>query len=374
MTGTDEARVAAVADAEQAWSAAIAAGLVGRSKDPLNCEVEPPMLGGQTAAGGQFFRRNHFPMPVLDPASWRLGVSGLVCRPLSLSLADLRSLPAESVTVTLECAGNGRTSFSPPVPGERWDLGAVSTATWTGARLADVLDRAEVRPQAREIVFRGADGGPIPGRPAPIRFERSLPAPEAAGLNALLAYEMDGEQLPVPHGFPVRLVVPGWYAVASVKWLTDIIAAGQPFDGYFQDTHYVYEWQRAGGPEREPVRQQRVRAMITSPAAGQRVPAGDLLVSGVAWSGLAPVTRVEVSLEAAGGPELGRWQPARLTERAGRYGGQHWQLRLRGIPAGPSRVRARATDAAGNDQRAAPEWNALGYGGNFVHEVVVQAQ
>jgi DMSO/TMAO reductase YedYZ molybdopterin-dependent catalytic subunit len=362
----------AVADAEQAWREAIAAGLVGRSKSPLNCEVEPAMLGGRTAADGQFFRRNHFPLPVLDPASWQLGVSGLVRRPLSLSLAGLRTLPAESITVTLECAGNGRTSFSPPVPGERWDLGAVSTATWTGARLADVLDRAGIRPEAREIVFRGADGGPVPELPDPIRFERSLPAQDAAGLNALLAYEMDGEPLPIPHGFPVRLVVPGWYAVASVKWLTDIIATGQPFGGYFQDTHYMYEWRRDGRPEREPVRQQRVRAMITSPTAGQRIRGDDLMVSGVAWSGLAPVTRVEVCFEAAGCREYGHWQPAQLTERAGRYGGQHWQLLLPGIPAGPGRLLARASDAAGHDQRAAPEWNALGYGGNFVHEVRVQ--
>jgi DMSO/TMAO reductase YedYZ molybdopterin-dependent catalytic subunit len=372
MTETDADRIIPVADAEHEWREATGAGLVGRSKNPLNCEVEPPMLGGQTAANGQFFRRNHFPLPLLDPARWQLHVSGLVRRPLHLSLAELRRLPAESMTVTLECAGNGRTGFSPAVPGERWELGAVSTATWTGARLADVLVRAGIRPEACELVFRGADGGPLPDLPGPIRFERSLPAREVAHLNALLAYEMNGEPLPVSHGFPVRLVVPGWYAVASVKWLTDIIATGQPFGGYFQDTHYVYEWRQAGGPEREPVRQQRVRAMITSPAAGQRLPGDDLIVSGVAWSGLAPVTRVEVCFETDGRPEYGRWRPAQLTERAGRYGGQHWQLRLRGIPAGPGRVLARATDAAGNDQRARPEWNALGYGGNFVHEVRVQ--
>jgi DMSO/TMAO reductase YedYZ molybdopterin-dependent catalytic subunit len=372
MTGRGGARLVALADAKHSWREAIAAGLVGRSKDPLNCEVEPSMLDGETAADGQFFRRNHFPMPVLDPASWRLNVSGLIRRPLALSLAELRGLPAESVTVTLECAGNGRTSFRPAVAGERWDLGAVSTATWTGARLATVLDRAGIRPHAREVVFRGADGGPLPALPGPIQFERSLPVREAAHSDALLAYEMNGEPLPVAHGFPVRLVVPGWYAVASVKWLTDIVVTDEPFDGYFQDTHYVYEWQRDGRREREPVRLQRVRAMITSPAAGQRVPCEDLLVSGVAWSGMAPVTLVEVRVQATGGGGPEGWQPARLTGRAGRYGGQHWQLRLRGLPAGPAVVQARAADAAGNDQRATPEWNALGYGGNFVHEVRVE--
>jgi DMSO/TMAO reductase YedYZ molybdopterin-dependent catalytic subunit len=373
MTGTDGARVAAVADAERSWREALAAGLVGRSKDPLNCEVEPEMLGGETAADGQFFRRNHFPMPVLDPASWRLHVSGLVRRPLALSLGELRSLPPVSVTVTLECAGNGRTSFSPAVPGERWDLGAVSTATWTGPRLADVLDRAKIRPGAREVIFRGADGGPLPELPGPVQFERSLPVPDAAHPDALLAYEMNGEPLPVAHGFPVRLVVPGWYAVASVKWLTDIVVTDEPFDGFFQDTHYVYEWRRHGRREREPVRWQRVRAMITSPAAGQRVPGPDFTVRGVAWSGMAPVSLAEVRADAAGAPALAAWQPARLTGRPSRYGARRWQLRLRGVPAGPVRLQARAADTAGNDQREAPEWNALGYGGNFVHEVQIEA-
>jgi DMSO/TMAO reductase YedYZ molybdopterin-dependent catalytic subunit len=249
-------------------------------------------------------------------------------------------------------------------------MGAVSTAVWTGARLRDVLDQARILPAAREVIFRGADGGPLPEVPEaaePIRFERSLPVPDALTSGALLAYEMNGEPLPVRHGFPVRLIVPGWYAVAAVKWLTEIEVTAEPFRGFFQDTHYVYEWRRDGRAEREPVRQQRVRAMIVSPAAGQRIPPGDLLVRGVAWSGAAPVTRVEISI----GP--GGWQPARVAGPPARYGWQQWELRVDGIEPGPVTVRARAIDAAGNDQRAVPEWNVLGYGGNFVHEVTVTA-
>jgi DMSO/TMAO reductase YedYZ molybdopterin-dependent catalytic subunit len=368
-TDSDPARVMLTADPERSWRDALRSGLVGRTKTPLNCEVTPSMLDDEVSGDGQFFRRNHFPMPELDPDAWRLEVSGLVGRPASLSLDDLRDLPAESLTVTLECAGNGRALFDPQVPGEQWGLGAVSTARWTGARLRDVLDLAQVRPSAREAIFRGADGGPLAEAAHPIRFERSMPVRSALECGALLAYEMNGKPLPVAHGFPVRLVVPGWYAVASVKWLTEIVLTREAFRGFFQDTHYVYEWRRNGHSEREPVRLQRVRALISDPAAGARVSGEELHIRGVAWSGAGPVTQVEVRLEGAG--RARPWRPAELIGTGSRYGWQPWRAVLRDLPAGPAVVQARATDAAGNDQLSVPEWNELGYGGNFVHEVAV---
>ncbi|HXW45949.1 MAG TPA: sulfite oxidase [Streptosporangiaceae bacterium] len=376
-TRGDRVRDLPTADPDRLWREALAAGLVGRSKAPLNCEVTPSMLAGEVTGEGQFFRRNHFPMPELDPGSWQLEVSGLVGRPLSLGLPDLCALPARSLTVTLECAGNGRTLFSPGVPGEAWALGAVSTARWTGALLSDVLEEARILPSAREAIFRGADAGPVAGLAEPIRFERSLPVEDALESGALLAYEMNGQPLPVAHGFPVRLVVPGWYAVASVKWLAEITLTGQPFRGFFQDTHYVYEWRRDGHAEREPVRLQRVRAMIADPVAGTRVSASELEVTGVAWSGAAPVTRVEVRASRNGdhrrdgSAPAAAWQPAELVGTGSRYGWQPWRAVLRDLRAGPALLQARAADAAGNDQLSAPEWNELGYGGNFVHEVPV---
>jgi DMSO/TMAO reductase YedYZ molybdopterin-dependent catalytic subunit len=358
---------------EQSWQDAIKAGLVGRSKEPLNCELRPAMLGGDVTSTGKFFRRNHFPIPEIDPGAWRLRLSGLIRRPLSLSLGQLRAMPAESLNVTLECAGNGRTLFSPPVGGEPWGLGAVSTARWTGARLRDVLAQAGIEPTAREVVFRGADAGQVEDLPEPISFERSLTVGDAEHSGALLAYEMNGEPLPARHGFPVRLIVPGWYAVASVKWLSEIVLSDRPFRGYFQDTHYVYEWDRDGGPEREPVRLQRVRAMVVEPAAGQLISAGDLVVSGVAWSGAAPVTEVDVRVETDAGPAQAGWQRARLVGPARGHGWRRWELPVTGLPPGPARISARAADAAGHDQLDPPEWNALGYGGNFVHAVGVMA-
>lgn len=148
--------------------------------------------------------RNHFPTPRLDPASWQLEVSGLVERPLRLSLRELHNMRSETLVATLECAGNGRSAFDPPTEGEQWQFGAVSTAEWTGVPLAEILDRAGLQPQAREIVFRGADQGNVAEAADPIRFERSLPVTDAGQSGSLLAYAMNGEPLPLEHGYPRR--------------------------------------------------------------------------------------------------------------------------------------------------------------------------
>ena len=222
-------------DPEEACQDAIEAGLLVHRAHPLNCETSiPALIGGVVMPNAHFYVRNHFQIPTLDPAGFRLNVGGLIERPLSLSLTDLRQMRSQTAVVTLECAGNGRTLFEPQVPGERWNVGAVSTAEWTGVPLVEVLDRAGVLSNAREVLFRGADGGTVDGRSDAIRFERSLPVDRGLTGDALLAYAMNGEALPVQHGYPLRLIVPGWYAVASVKWLTDIELIDAPFDGYYQ--------------------------------------------------------------------------------------------------------------------------------------------
>jgi DMSO/TMAO reductase YedYZ molybdopterin-dependent catalytic subunit len=192
-------------------------------------------------------------------------------------------MPSQSLVVTLECAGNGRSFFDPPVAGEQWRFGAASTAEWTGVALVEILDRAGLAAAAHDLVFRGADAGLVDGSTAPVRFERSLSVDDARGSGALVAYAMNGEPLPLQHGCPVRLIVPGWYAVASVKWLTEIEAIGDPFEGFYQTDRYIYERERDGRILHEPVRLQQVRALITEPTDGELVTAGDLVVRGVAW-------------------------------------------------------------------------------------------
>jgi DMSO/TMAO reductase YedYZ molybdopterin-dependent catalytic subunit/rhodanese-related sulfurtransferase/glyoxylase-like metal-dependent hydrolase (beta-lactamase superfamily II) len=341
-------------------------GLVVHREDPLNCETAlPELIGGVVMPADHFYVRNHFTTPVLDPELYELTVTGIVERPLRLRLRDLLNMPSQSLVATLECAGNGRSRFDPPVSGEQWHFGAASTAEWTGVPLVEVLHQAGLSAGAHDVVFRGADAGLVDGATAPVRFERALSVDDALGSDSLLAYAMNGDPLPLQHGRPVRLIVPGWYSVASVKWLTEIEVIDHPFDGFFQTKRYSYEWERGGGIVREPVRLQRVRALITEPSDGDSVTGGELIVRGVAWSGAAPIDRVDVCIGS------GPWQPARLVGERRRHSWQRWELITPCDVRGPCTVRARAGDLAGHTQPERPEWNRLGYGGNAIQTISV---
>jgi DMSO/TMAO reductase YedYZ molybdopterin-dependent catalytic subunit len=344
--------------------AARTTGLVVRRAEIINREIGLSQLTGEPVVPNErFYVRDHHPEPELDINVWRLHVSGLVQKPLSLSLQELLEMPARSMVATLECAGNGRALLSPPVDGEQWGLGAVSAAEWTGVSLAELLDQAGVRNSARNIVFRGADLDDA----RRIRFERSLALEDLREPGVLLAYAMNGQPLPRQHGYPLRAIVPGWYAVASVKWLTDLELISHSFSGYYQTHKYVYEWNRNGHLVSEPVRHQRVRAVICFPQTGDTVEGRELDVRGLAWSGSAPIARVDVSLNG------GAWQQARLVGKAPRYGWQPWQFVMPIAGEGEVRICARAMDAVGHLQPERAVWNRLGYGNNAVQEVVVHA-
>jgi DMSO/TMAO reductase YedYZ molybdopterin-dependent catalytic subunit len=356
-------------DPEEACQQAIDGGLVVHRAHPLNCETSiSALIGGVVMPNQRFYVRNHFQIPKLDASSWRLKVGGQVERPLSLSLHDLMKMPSQSCFVTLECAGNGRSMLSPRVNGEQWNLGAVSTAEWTGVPLMEVLDRARVNASGREVVFRGADSGRLDAISEPIRFERSLSMDDVHGSDSLLAYAMNGEALPILHGYPLRLIVPSWYAMASVKWLSEIEVISAPFRGHYQTEAYVFEWQRGGQIVREPVSLQRVRSLITEPEPDIEVEQGELRIRGVAWSGAAPIARVEVSI--GGGP----WQDARLVSERKRHSWQGWELLARLEPWSSTVISARATDMAGRTQPDLPEWNRLGYGNNAIQRIRVDVR
>jgi DMSO/TMAO reductase YedYZ molybdopterin-dependent catalytic subunit len=344
-------------------------GLILRRHDPVNREVALSELTASVLVPTEsFYVRDHFPEPELDARVWRLRVGGLVRRPLALSLEEIVEMAAQSSVVTLECAGNGRSMLTPRVEGEQWGLGAVSTAEWTGVPLAHILDRAGVDRRAREIVFRGADTGAPAGSRDVLRFERSLSVEDARAAGVLLATAMNGEPLSRQHGFPLRAIVPGWYAVASVKWLTEMELIGGAFTGYYQTHKYVYEWDRDGVMVTEPVRHQRVRSLIVSPATGEAIRAGTLKVTGLAWSGAAPIARVEVSLD------RGAWHQATLIVPPQRYGWRPWEFVAELPERAEVSIRARANDELGQSQPEQPVWNRLGYGNNAVQEVVVRSE
>ena len=305
----------------------------------------------------------HFDIPAVDATAWRLRLDGLVDRPLEISLADLRARPLRTLPVTLECAGNGRARLQPRPLSNPWLLEAIGTAEWTGTPLGPLLDEAGVRDDARELVFTGHDRGVQGG--VEHDYQRSLSIGEARREEVLLAYAMNGEPLQPQHGSPVRLLVPGWYGMTSVKWLGRIEAIAGPFDGYQQGTAYRYK--RDGDDPGEPVSRIRVRALMTPPGipdffTRQRlVDAGPVRLEGRAWSGSAPVTRVEVGVD-------GTWSEADLGPSGGDWAWRAWSFDWLAIP-GAHRLACRATDATGATQPLETPWNYQGMGNNEVQEI-----
>jgi DMSO/TMAO reductase YedYZ molybdopterin-dependent catalytic subunit len=336
---------------------------------PYNAEAPPEALAGELTPRELHYVRSNFPVPEHDGV---LHVGGAVANPLRLTLDDLRALPKLERAVTLECAGNGRLEMRPLPTGEPWGDYAVSTARWGGALLSEVLAQARPAADGVDVRFEGADHGAYHLKPilpetsrTDLTFVRALPLAQVADPAAeiLIAYEMNGEPLGRDHGAPFRLVVPHWYAVASVKWLTRIDVLTEPYAGEFQTGHYMYEW-----PDRAPekVDLMRVRARITAPAPTSVLDAGTCTVRGKAWSGTGPVTRVEVSLTGEGD-----WHEAQLQQPAGPYAWQDWWLDWDATAVGRHTLRARATDAAGNVQPEVPPWNRLGYGNNAIEVIYV---
>jgi DMSO/TMAO reductase YedYZ molybdopterin-dependent catalytic subunit len=337
--------------------------------EPFNAEAPPPALHASITPSELHYVRSNFRLPDHDGT---LHVGGVVANPFTLTVDDLRALPAVEQAVTLECAGNGRLDMKPLPVGEPWGGYAVSTARWRGARLSDVLARA--RPEAAGVELRcaGTDHGAyhlasVLDHDDDLTFVRSLSLAHAADPDAgiLIAYEMNGRPLQPDHGYPFRLIVPHWYAVASVKWLGRLDVITEPFTGEFQTGHYVYQW-----PDRpfEPVTLMRVRARIVDPAHGGTIPAGVYTIRGKAWSGAGPVT--EVGLSFTGESE---WTPAVVEPAPGPYQWQDWSLEWEATP-GRHSIRARARDAAGNVQPDVPPWNRLGYGNNAVETSYVEVR
>src|SRR2546422_1534589 len=271
------------------------------------------------SANRSLYVRNHFSIPKVDPHRWRLKVSGDVKKPLRLSLPSIMRMPARTVVTTMECAGNGRSKMTPRPPGTPWRTGAVGAASWTGVPLKRVLAKAGVKDSALEVLFRGADSGLVGGQLT--RFERSLPINETIDENVILALRMNGKALPVSHGYPVRLIVPGWYGMASVKWLDEVSLISEPFEGRFQSSSYVYS-KRDGTPS-IPVTRMRVKSLITTPSEEANVKCrSPVSVSGLAWSGYGKIERVEVRFGRS------RWRKARLGgQELGRLCWRRWLCR-----------------------------------------------
>jgi DMSO/TMAO reductase YedYZ molybdopterin-dependent catalytic subunit len=333
-------------------------------RDPYNAEAPLPALADPITRPASHYVRSNFAVPTLDHAEYALQIDGAVAEPASLSWATLSALPRVDAVMTMECAGNDRLGMRPVPTGEPWDSGAVSTAHWRGVRLRDVLATVTLAHDVTEILATGADSGPRDDAlvPGPVTFARALPLAVAQHPDTLLAMEMNGAPLPPEHGAPVRLIVPGWYGMANVKWVVRLSALREAFTGYFHQQRYVYE--QAEGVT--PVTFARVKSMITAPSEGARLPLVGCTVRGWAWSGTAPIAGVDV---AVGGGDA--WQPATLGPAPGAHAWTPWWLELPAPPEGRLTLRSRATDADGRRQPETVPWNRLGYGNNAVRPVTV---
>jgi len=331
-----------------------------------NREMPLEALRYEVTPTGLHYLLTHFDIPSVDTASWRLAVDGAVDRPLTLTLDELRALPEQSIAVTLECAGNGRGLLHPRPIGQPWLNGAVSTAVWTGTPLWPLLERAGPSSSAIEVVFSGSDSALDDGHE--IAFERSLSIDDCRTAGALVAWGMNGDDLPPQHGAPLRLIVPGWYGMASVKWLRLVTVLRERFDGYFQTG--AYRIFQAGVDDAPPVTRILPRALLTPPGlpdaetGGRAVHAGRVILSGRAWSGLGLIAQVELRFGD------GSWREARLDAPLGAHAWRGFRYDWEATE-GSWDILVRATDAAGNVQPIEPPWNLQGYRNNAVRPLRV---
>lgn len=342
--------------------------------------TRPPLLetpwevfdNGVFTPNERFYVRWHWSLiPTdVDVRSFRLAVRGHVNQTLSLSLDDImHGFPRIELAAVNQCSGNSRGLFAPRVPGAQWANGAMSNALWAGVRLKDVLDRAGVKAGSVQVRFRGLDAPVVQDAP---HFMKSLAIDHARDGDVMIAYAMNGDQFPLVNGFPLRLVVPGWYATYWVKMLNDIEVLDQPDTNYWTKTAYtIPDTPRANITPGEtnvkmvPISRMNPRSFVTNPAAGATVATGSTMpLRGIAFGGDCGVARVDVSSD--GGSS---WQPAALGPDQGKYGFRRWDARIQPSARGPLKVLVRCTNSNGDAQPDTPNWNPAGFMRNVVESI-----
>jgi DMSO/TMAO reductase YedYZ molybdopterin-dependent catalytic subunit len=348
-------------------------------QQPLNTKSEIPAaqetvltaLDTWITPTDRFYIRNHFTeTPTLEPTSVELIIDGEVGSPLSLNYQEILKMPATESAVTLECAGNSRSYANPPAEGIQFEHGAVGNAVWKGVPLKDLLITAGLKPSATEILFTGADNGEEEeeGETLQVQYQRSLPVSEALRPLTLVAYEMNGESLSQSHGSPLRLIVPNWYGMASVKWLEKITAIVKPFDGFFQSRRYVHIGEGISHrTEWTPVERIQVKSLVTSPRHGHVIRSKEYSIQGVAWSGEGDIVKVEISTDGER-----TWSAADLQPNDTSAAWHQWTFPFCDFKPGHYIISARAYDDAGNTQPPSIPWNFRGYANNSIHSIAIE--
>jgi sulfite oxidase len=345
--------------------------LIIRSVRPPDFETPVSLLDSFITPNDTFYVRSHIPIPQIDAASWALKIGGEVNSPITLSLDEIRKLPAVTITNTLECAGNGRAFFQPAVAGIQWEKGAVGNARFTGARMSDVLKKAGVKTSGVNVEMHAADRPPGT-MPA---FVRQVPMKKAMHPDTVIAYEMNGQPIPLVHGAPLRAVIPGWEGAYSIKWLNALNVLAKDSDSFWVATGYRYPTRRVApgaavdAKDMAPLTGLIVKSLITTPVNGASQAAGKVAVGGFAWAGEDDIKAVDVSIDNGA-----TWRPARLTGEQARYAWRRFEFEFNAPRPESYLILSRATDAKGNMQPAVSQWNPSGYLWNQYDSVRIEVK
>ena len=331
---------------------------------PLNAETPGEYLRSWITPNSVFFDRNQGAIPPrrIPIQKWSLSITGEVKSPFSLSFDEILGLPKVIAANTLECSVNSRSLLPEKASGNPWTLGGVGNAVWGGVWLKDLLTRAVLKPEAQHVAFEGFDK---PLGTSGIKFVRSIPI-EKAMSSTMLAYEMNGEPLPLKHGYPLRALALGWTGANCAKWINRITVLDHAFEGFFMDSVYRVFQKGQESVTGEVVTGLKLKSIITQPIPGETLKAGSVLILGAAYGGEKEVEKIEISMDGGGA-----WQAAEFIGPNEPYAWRQWQMVREVSAPGEYTVMARATDAEGNKQPMHAEWNVLGYGNNGVLELAV---
>ncbi|MED4205540.1 sulfite oxidase [Neobacillus mesonae] len=346
--------------------------LIVRKLQPDNREMPLSFVDTDTIGNDLFYRRNHFPYPSLPQTIYWLPVNGLVHMPKIFTLDEILQLPSKTLKVVLECSGNKRHFFEPKVFGDQWEKGAIGQGYWKGVPLRSLLELAGgVQPGAKEVLIEGYDYGKQPNINQPVTFARSLPLSKALHPDTLIAYQYNNQPISFKHGYPLRLIVPQWYAVASVKWIKQITVIDYEFNGPFQAVDYVYYPDKETDAGAIPVTVLNVNSSIQKPLNREILNRGKHLIKGIAWTGAGTITKVEVSTDNGS-----NWYTAQIETQnsSENYAWTSWTYEWYAPEKGEYTILLKATDSRNRTQPSVPYWNRKGYGYNAIDKVRVKVE
>lgn len=344
--------------------------LLTRKLEPDNQETPISFIDSGMIDGKLFYRRNHFSYPSLSYANYFLPINGIISTPLLLSLKDIVQLPSKTIKVVLECAGNKRSFFEPEVFGEQWGKGAISQGNWKGVPLKSLLEQAGIKDNAKEVIVEGYDFGKRTDTDQVYTYARSLPIEKALHPDTIIAYEYNNKSIPFKHGYPLRLIVPYWYAMASVKWIKQITVIDGKFKGPFQTTDYMYYPNKENDKDASPVTIINVNSTIQKPLDMEVLTTGKHIIKGIAWTGIGAIAKLEISID--GGKN---WAEAQLEDSSHmKYGWVSWSFKWTVQEKGEYVILSKATDSSGRIQPTKAYWNRKGYGYHAMDKISVKVE